>query len=208
VLPGVTVLFQGDSITEAGRDYAIDDNMGTGYAMMVANLFSAEYAEKKIRFLNRGVACDKLRDLKKRWQRDCLDLEPDVVSILIGINDTVGKYFWKSPTSTKSFEEDYRTILEQTHDILGAKIILLTPFMVYVAKRQLIYKIILKQKIDVVKKLSKEFKTLLVPLDKVFEEATAKRESTYWSADGVHPTVMGHSLIAQCWLKTTSGSLT
>jgi lysophospholipase L1-like esterase len=203
-----TVLFQGDSITEASRDYTRDDSLGTGYAIMVANWFSADNTEKKVRFLNRGVAADKIKDLKNRWQKDCLNLEPDIVSILIGINDIVGGHFWKSPTSKKSFEEDYRTILEQTRDIVGAKIVLLTPFMVYRTKPQLVYKIILKQKIDVVKKLSKEFKTLLVPLDRIFEEATRKREPTYWSADGIHPTAMGHSLIAQSWLKSISGSLT
>ena len=208
VPPSATILFQGDSITEAGRDYTINDNLGTGYAMMVANWFSNEHPEKKVRYLNRGVAGDKIRDLKNRWQRDCLNLKPDVVSILIGINDIVGEYFWKSPTSTKSFEDDYRIILEQTHDILVAKIILVTPFMVYLTKQQQVYKIILKQKIDVVKKLSKEFKTLLVPLDRIFEEASANRESTYWSADGIHPTLMGHSLIAQSWITTAGGSLT
>lgn len=202
--PKATVLFQGDSITEGGRDYAIDDDLGKGYVMMVANWFSTECPEKKVRFLNRGIAADKIRDLKNRWQEDCLDLKPDVVSILIGINDTVGlrAHFWKSTTSTKSFEKDYRTLLEHTHDILGAKIVLLTPFMVYLSKQQVIYKIILKQKIEVVEKLSKEFNTLLVPLDRIFEEATRKREPTLRSADGIHPTVTGHELIAQSWLKS------
>ena len=175
---------------------------------MVANWFSAECAERKLRFLNRGVAGDKIRDLKNRWQKDCLNLQPDVVSILIGINDTVGVHFWKSPTLTKSFEEDYRTILEHTHDVLGAKIVLLTPFMVYLTKQQLIHKIILKPKIDVVKKMSKEFGTFLVPLDTIFEEANEEREPACWSVDGIHPTAMGHRLIAQSWIKTAKGILT
>jgi acyl-CoA thioesterase-1 len=206
VPPSATVLFQGDSITEAGRDYAREENLGKGYAMMVANYFAAEHVEKKIRFLNRGVAADKIKDLKNRWQKDCLKLEPDIVSILVGINDVIGSHFWKSPTSTKSFEENYRTILEQTHDVLGAKIVLLTPFMIYMTKQQLIHKIILNQKTDVVKKLSKEFKTLLVPLDRIFEEATRRRRPTYWSEDGIHPTAAGHSLIAESWIKSVTGS--
>lgn len=197
----VTILFQGDSITEEGRDYSRIDDLGTGYAMMVANWFSAEYAERKVKLLNRGVAADRIKDLKNRWQKDCLNLKPNIVSILIGINDTVGKHFWKSPTSTRIFEEDYRNILEQTRDILGAKIVLLTPFMVYMTKKQQIYKTILNQKINVIKKLSKEFNTLLIPLDEIFEEAIKKREPTYWSKDGIHPTPMGHSLIARSWLK-------
>jgi acyl-CoA thioesterase-1 len=197
----VSVLFQGDSITHAGR-YHIRNGAGN------ANCFSAKVAEKRLRFMNLGVAGDKIRDLKNRWREDCLDLEPNVVSILVGINDVVGVPFRKSLTSTKSFEQDYRTVLEQTHDILGAKIVLLTPFMVYLTKQQLIYKIILKPKIDVVKKLSNEFETILVPLDRIFEEATRKKDPAHFSADGVHPTANGHSLIAQSWIKATNGILT
>jgi lysophospholipase L1-like esterase len=225
----ITILFQGDSITESGRCRRNDADMGTGYAMIVAKRFSAEYAGKQVRFLNRGVSGDKVKDLRKRWQKDCLDLRPDVVSILIGINDIVGKYFWNNPTSTKSFEEDYRTILEQTHDVLAAKIILLTPFVIHISKTELIHKIILKQKgelanyvskieltnkailkqkIGVVNKLSKEFGTLLIPLDSIFDEATKKRTPTYLSTDGIHLTAKGHSLIAQSWLKSVSAILT
>jgi acyl-CoA thioesterase-1 len=200
--PNVTVLFQGDSITDADRAYGRE--LGTGYAMMVASWFSAEYTEKRVRFLNRGVNWNRIRDLKKRWRKDCLNLEPDIVSILIGINDTLGGYFWKKPTSTRSFEEDYRAILGQTRDTLGAKIILLSPFMLYVTKQQLKLKEDLNQKIAVVRELSKEFETLLVPLDRIFEEAIRKREPTFWSADGIHPTVIGHALIAQSWLKSTT----
>jgi lysophospholipase L1-like esterase len=205
VPPNTTVLFQGDSITEAGRDHTRDNNLGTRYAMMVANYFATEFAEKKVRFLNRGVAADKIRDLKNRWQKDCIDLEPDIVSILVGINDVVGGHFWKSPTSTKSFEEDYRAILEQTQDVSKAKIVLVNPFMVFMTKQQVIYKIILNQKIDVVKKLSEEFKTLLVPLDKIFDEATRGKKPTYYSEDGIHPTTTGHSLIAESWIKSVNG---
>jgi acyl-CoA thioesterase I len=202
-----TILFQGDSITEAGRDYTRDDSIGTGYAMMVANWFSENSTEKKVRFINRGVAADKIKDLKNRWQEDCLTLKPDLVSILIGINDIVGDHFWESPTSTKSFEEDYRSILEQTNDVLASRIVLLTPFIVYMTKPQLVYKILLKQKIDVIKKLSKDFKTILVPLDRIFVEATREREPTYWSEDGIHPTEKGHTLIAKSWIELITRSL-
>jgi acyl-CoA thioesterase-1 len=203
----LTILFQGDSITEAGRRIGNDGDMGEGYALIVSNRFSAKFPEKKARFLNRGVGGDKVRDLKNRWQKDCLNLEPEIVSILIGINDTAGKYLWSKPTSTKTFEEDYRVLLEQTRDILGAKVILLTPFIVRLTKLQLIRQIFLKQKIEVVKELSKEFGTLLVPLDRIFEEAIQNRVPTYWSMDGIHPTPMGHSLIAQSWLTSVSGML-
>jgi len=78
-----------------------------------------------------------------------------MVSILVGIDDVVGKYFWKSPTSTENFERDYRTLLEQTYDILGARIVLLTPFIVYMSRVQRLYGKDLNQKVDVVRKLPK-----------------------------------------------------
>jgi acyl-CoA thioesterase I len=159
------------------------------------------YKKKQIRFLNTAVAADKINDLKNRWQKDCLNLEPDVVSILVGINDVIGGHFWKSPTTIKSFEEDYRFILEQTHDIIGAKIILLNPFIIYRTKQQCVYKILLDRKINVISKLSKEFNTVLIPLDRIFDEASKHKDPTLWSEDGRHPTAIGHTLIAQSWIK-------
>jgi len=205
--PILTLLFIGDSITEANRRLEKEADLGTGYVMMIAKRFSAEFPEIKARFLNRGVGGNRVRDLKNRWQKDCLDLRPDVVSILIGINDVFGKYFWSRPTSTKSFEEDYRSLLDQTQDILNAKLILLTPFIVCLSKMQFIRKIFLQQKIKVVKKLSKEFGTILVPLDSIFEEALRNKAPAYWTTDGIHPTSMGHLLIAQSWIKAIKGKL-
>jgi acyl-CoA thioesterase I len=202
--PIVSILFQGDSITEAFRNPLKEEDLGVGYAMMIAKRFSTENNGKKVRFLNRGIGGDRVKDLKKRWEKDCLNVEPDIVSILVGINDSIGRHFWSKPTSTKSFEEDYRILLQQTCDILGAKIVLLSPFMVYMTKLHFIHEAILKQKINVVNKLSREFGTLLVPLDRIFEVATRKKPPTYWSIDGIHPTSIGHSLIAESWLKSMS----
>lgn len=82
------ILFQGDSITEWGRNYADSNDLGTGYAMMCSAWIKSLYPELDLRFLNRGVSGNRVIDLKKRWQQDCIDLQPDVISILIGINDT------------------------------------------------------------------------------------------------------------------------
>ena len=203
---GALILFQGDSITEAGRDRGRAEDLGTGYASMVASWFYKHF-DGNVQCLNRGVGGDKVRDLKDRWRKDCLDLKPDVVSILVGINDTVGRCFWNKPTSTRSFEADYRSLLEQTCDVLGTKIVLLTPFMVNVTKLQFKYRVALRQKIGVVEELSREFGTFLIPLDRVFEEAARERKPRYLSKDGIHPTALGHSLIAQSWLKSAKGIL-
>jgi len=197
----MTTLFQGDSITDAGRSRKNDEILGTGYAMIVAAWFSAKHPEKKARFLNRGVSGNGIRELKKRWQKDCLDLKPDTVSILIGINDALGRYLWNRPTPAENFEADYVSILEQTKSVLGAKIILSEPFILPVAKEHSKLRKDLNPKIEVVRKLSREFKTLLVPLNSIFALAIEKAEPSFWSEDGIHPTLAGHALIAQSWLK-------
>lgn len=207
IRPNVTVLFQGDSITDAGRSYWDDEVLGTGYVMMAATWFIAIHPERDVRFLNRGISGNKIRDLKERWKKDCLELRPNVVSILIGVNDVLSRYFSNDPTSVESFETNYRRILEQTKRVLNARIILLEPFILQVGKEQLRLREDLDPKIEVVKRLSKEFQTLLVPLDKVFSEAAERREPVFWSTDGVHPTLAGHALIAQSWLKVVTDVL-
>ena len=197
-----TILFQGDSITDADRNRRKTLDLGTGYVMMVAERFSKKYPERKVTFLNRGLNGNRVRDLKNRWRKDCLDLKPNVVSIMIGVNDTLGGYFWNSLTSVEEFENDYRMILQQTSDLLGAKIVLLEPFMLSAAKNQFGLREDLENRVKITRKLSKEFGTYLVPLNKIFEDAERIRDPSFWSADGIHPTLAGHALIAQNWLKT------
>jgi len=196
-----TILFQGDSVTDAGRSYENDEILGTGYTMMTAAWYSATYPEKKVRFLNRGISGDRIRDLKDRWQRDCIKLRPAVVSILIGVNDALSIHVWNKPTPAESFQADYRTILKATKNTLDAQIVLLEPFALHVAKEHSKLREELDVIIQIVRELSADFGTLLIPLDKIFAEAAEKREPQFWSQDGVHPTLAGHALIAQSWMK-------
>jgi lysophospholipase L1-like esterase len=205
--PKSLFLFQGDSITDSGRNYKKDENLGTGYVMMTALWMSAMFPEMQARIINRGLNGNGIKDLRNRWQKDTLNLKPDVVSILVGINDTLGKYFWGSPTSVSDFENDYRAILQQTQDNLASNIILMEPFSITTTKDQVKFREDLNPKIEVVRNLSKEFGTLLIPLDKIFEESAKKREPQFWSQDGVHPTPVGHALIAQSWLKALTNKI-
>jgi acyl-CoA thioesterase I len=195
-----TVLFQGDSITDADRNYKNKTDLGTGYAYLINLWFSAMHPEKNVKFLNRGIKGDRITDLNRRWQKDCLDLKPTTVSILIGINDTLGRYFWNSATSLATFENNYRNILETTKNTLNADIILMEPFLL-TTKDNAKMREDLDPKVESVRKLAKEYKTQLVPLDTIFEKAAQTRDSTFWSQDGVHPTPVGHALIAQSWLR-------
>lgn len=197
-----TVLFQGDSITDAGRDRTADISLGGGYANMVAAWFSARYPAAQVRFLNRGIGGNRARDLRQRWQADCIDLKPDWVSILIGINDTWRRYDSGDPTSAEAYETDYRFILEMTRRELDARLILCEPFVLPVPADREAWREDLDPRITVVRKLAREFDALYVPLDGIFAAAATQREPAFWAHDGVHPSPGGHALIAQAWLRT------
>ena len=201
IQPHATVLFQGDSITDAGRSRENGEDLGRGYAAMVAAWFSARYPGHSVRFLNRGISGNRTGDLLARWKEDCLDLYPTWVSILIGINDTWRRYDAGDPTPTDVFEANYRALLSMTADIVGSHIIILEPFLLPIPPDRAAWREDLGPKIAVVRALAREFNTLFVPLDGLFAAAATQREMAFWLPDGVHPTPAGHALIAQAWLQ-------
>ncbi len=196
---GMKLLFQCDSITDAGRVFD-PYGLGEGYVRMIVEQLSVRRPSLELTFLNRGVSADRVRDLRDRWEDDCLRLEPDVVSILVGINDVLAGPFFGEVTSLSDFEADYSGILKLTREKLNAKIVLIEPFLLPVSKDLTSYRSDLDSRIRIIRKLSGEFETELVGLDSIFSEAAKQQEPEYWSVDGVHPTAAGHALIAKSWL--------
>ena len=199
---GDIVLFQGDSITDAGRYRDDPAHMGYGYAMQAASWFHAWYPEIDVRFLNRGISGNRVVDLVARWQEDCLELRPSWISLLIGINETWRRYDSDDPTSTQDHAEAYRGLLERTIARLNARLILCEPFVLPVPADREDWRADLDPKIAVVRRLAREYNALYVPFDGVFAQAATRREPAFWAADGVHPTDAGHALMAQTWLRT------
>ena len=198
---GDIVLFQGDSITDAGRDRTDSEHLGYGYALFAASWFQALYPEKKVRFLNRGVSGDRAKDLRVRWQEDCLALRPTWVSLLIGINDTWRRYDQGEATSAEAFEENYRVLLEQTQANCNAHLILCEPFVLPIPPDRQSWREDLDPKIAVMRRLAQEYGALSVAFDSLFAQAATRRDPAFWAADGVHPSSAGHALMAQAWLK-------
>ncbi|KRE40553.1 SGNH/GDSL hydrolase family protein [Paenibacillus sp. Soil724D2] len=198
---GDIVLFQGDSITDAGRVRENPADMGKGYALMTAALFGSSYSEQQVTFLNRGISGNRVKDLQSRWDQDCLALQPSWVSIYIGINDCWRRYDRNDPTSVEQFEEGYRELLVRTKEELGAKLIMIEPFVLPVPEDRKQWREDLDPKINVVRELAREFGALLVPLDGIFAQASMLAPSSFWAPDGVHPSPAGHALIAKAWLK-------
>lgn len=201
---GTRVLFQGDSITDGNRGRNEDPNhiLGHGYAFVIAAASGAARPEKNYVFLNRGISGNKISDLAARWSADTLALKPDVLSILVGINDVEGG------TSIQDFELQYDALLSQTQTALpNVRLVLLEPFGLPSGWRKATWDTRagrLKAIQLVVAKLAKNHEATFVPLQKVFDEATKRAPAEYWIWDGVHPTYSGHQLLADAWVRAVS----
>jgi lysophospholipase L1-like esterase len=162
----------------------------------------ARLASPQLKIFNRGISGNRAADLLKRFDTDLLALNPTVVSILIGINDTWRRYDSNSATSAESFEGDYRSILQKIKMHLNARVVLLEPFLLHVPEDRYAWREDLNPKIDAVRKLAVEFGTELLPLDGLFAQAATQTPAAYWAGDGVHPSMAGHALIAETWLES------
>lgn len=193
------ILFQGDSITDAGRSRQDPHILGSGYANYAAELIKEEYPEIEFEFINLGISGNKAEDLLARWEIDAIEIQPDIISILIGINDTwhrAGNQDWMD---NDYFEDCYRKILQMLKDKTNAKIIMLEQFLLYVPDKEFFH-VDLDPKIQIVRKLAREYADVFVPLDGLFTAASVDEEPTFWAADGVHPSAEGAQFIAAHYL--------
>ncbi|MDA3893092.1 MAG: SGNH/GDSL hydrolase family protein [Salinivirgaceae bacterium] len=204
---GMTILFQGDSITDGNRGRDADPNhiMGHGYAFSIASRLGADHPEKDYNFINRGISANKIIDLKERWKKDTLDLNPDILSILIGVNDSSSMVVnWDPKVTVDIYEEVYRALLEQTRAKFPNIIfVLCEPFILKVGQVKEhwnAYQADVALRQAVVQKLATEFDAVFVGFQDVMTKACEKAPAEYWMWDGVHPTVAGHELLAREWI--------
>jgi len=195
------ILFTGDSVTDCNRVREDTQHLGFGYAALTAAHLQARLASPQLPIFNRGIGGNRVRDLLQRVELDLLALQPTVVSILIGINDTWRRYDSGDPTGVAAFERDYHALLEKIARHLKARVVLLEPFLLHVPEDRYAWREDLNSKIDAVRKLAVEFGAELLPLDGLFAQAATQAPAAYWAADGVHPTAAGHALIAETWLE-------
>ena len=205
---GMVILFQGDSITDGNRGRNNDPNhiMGHGYAFSIASRLGANHPEKGYNFINRGISANKIIDLKARWQPDTLNLKPDVLSILIGVNDASSVVEnWLPVVSVEKYEAVYRELLQQTKtQFPNILFVLCEPFILKVgnvkANWDAYHADVIKRQ-AVVAKLALEYNAIFVGFQQVFDKACEKAPANYWLWDGVHPTVAGHELMAREWIR-------
>ena len=205
------ILFQGDSITDAGRDKnAKNPNtspmMGSGYVILAAGELLFQHASKNIKIYNKGIGGNKVNQLAERWNSDCIELKPNVLSIRIGVND-----FWHTKTggykgTVKVYEDDYRALLKRTlTELPNVKLIIGEPFAVNGIKAvdNSWFPEFDKYR-EVSRKIADEFKAKFIPYQKIFDEAQKHAPGVYWTHDGVHATLAGAYLMANAWMKVIS----
>jgi lysophospholipase L1-like esterase len=200
---GQVVLFQGDSVTDCGRDREDITSLSEGYPGVVAKMFHLIYPERKVTFVNKGISGNRVIDLLGRFDTDFKAVNPDFISILIGINDTWRRYDSNYPTSTEQFEATYRELLSKIKkEMPQCKIMLIEPFVLNSLPDRASWREDLDPKILAVRKLAKEFADYYLPMDGIFAKAEVEEYTcTEITGDGVHPSAIGHSIIAKEYLK-------
>ena len=205
------VLFQGDSITDAGWDKSGAGHLGYGYATMVKGALGAEYPYEYT-FYNRGISGNRVVDVYARIKQDIINLKPDYMSLLIGVNDVWHEYTCQNGVDTEKYEKIYNMLLDEIRAALpNIKIMLLEPFVLPGSATENTPETpdrweFFSKEVDLhraaAKRVAEKQGLLFVPLHELFVKANANApEKGYWLRDGVHPTAAGHELIKKEWLK-------
>lgn len=208
-----TILFQGDSITDGNRGRTEDPNhiMGHGYAFSIASRVGADHPDRHLEFINKGISGNTVPDLSARWQQDALELKPDLISILVGVNDVLFRLRNGPISQPSNVEEEYKKMLTRTREALPDCLLVLgEPFVLpvgMVKENETQWTTEVRQCQHIVKKLADEFNAVFVGYQKVFSDACKKAPAAYWIWDGIHPTVAGHELMTREWMRVVGKRL-
>ena len=206
------ILFQGDSITDAGRNKTdIKPNAlvywGNGYAQIAGSHLLKHHPTKKLQIYNIGISGNKVYQLADRWDKDCLDLKPKVLSILVGVND-----FWHTLTSgytgtIDTYKTDYKKLLDRTKQALpDVKLIIGEPFGVLGVKAVTDkWYPTFNEFRAAAKEIADIYDAVFIPYQSIFDKAIEVAPGSYWTNDGVHPSAAGVTLMAEAWLETVKG---
>ena len=202
------ILFQGDSITDAGRNRKQNGAnqaraLGFGYPAVIAGGLLVDYPKLGLKVLNRGISGNKVPDLDGRWQADCLDLKPDVLSILIGVNDIWHKLNGRYDGTVDVYRDGLKALLERTMGALPkTRVVICEPFVLRCGAVNDSWFPEFEQRRTACREVAASLNLTLVPFQEKFNEAIQSAPPQYWAADGVHPSVAGHALMAKTWRET------
>ena len=206
LLPTGVVLFQGDSITDAGRNRertAPNDSsgMGRGYPLLIASHLLGSRPQDGLRVYNRGISGNKVPDLEARWQIDTLGFKPDLLSILVGVNDIWHKLGGSYNGTAESYEKGYAALLARTRKAMPyTRIVVCEPFVLRCGAVTDAWFPEFDLRRAAAQRVAQAAGADWVPFQSMFDKALKHAEPAFWAADGVHPTLAGHALMAKTWL--------
>ena len=203
------IFFQGDSITDAGRNREDFYSLGYGYPLLVAAHLTAEHPGE-YEYVNRGIGGNLLVDLYNRRQEDLLDLAPDYLSLFIGTNDAWAELDQGRPIVTDEFEQMYEDLLKEIFATYPkVQVMLISPYIMEglfsrnteeQPDRLNQFRLHVASRIEVIRHIAKKYDLPFVDMQEVFDEACARADAACWTGDGAHPTAGGHELIKRAWL--------
>lgn len=209
---GETILFQGDSITDAGRsreqaDLPNDQRaLGSGYAWLAGAELLVDHPTESLKVFNRGISGNKVFQLAERWQADCLDLKPTLLSILIGVNDIWHTLNGNYKGTVEIYERDYCALLERTRKVLPkVKLVICEPFVLRCGAVTDKWFPEFDSYRAAARRVASAHRAVFIPFQTMFDEAVKYAPPAHWAADGVHPTSAGASLMAYNWLRAVAG---
>ena len=204
------ILFQGDSITDACRDREHLDNLGIGYPTLVKAEFVFENPEKFV-FKKRGISGNLIVDVYARIKLDIINLKPDYLSILIGVNDVWHELGLQNGVDAEKFEKIYCMMLDEIYGALpNIKIMILEPFVLEGSAtcnteespdKWNVFNTEVRKRAQKARSVAQNYNIPFISLQDKFDSVSEKTENSYWLADGVHPTAAGHELIKREWIK-------
>ena len=211
---GATVLIQGDSITDAGRDKSISEpnnlkGLGRGYAQLIAYHLLSKYPEKKLKVYNRGISGNKVPDLDARWEGDCIALKPDILSIMIGVNDYWHKVAFGSnyKGTVETYESGFKALLKRTKESLpDTQIVICEPFVVQAADKSTRADWFpeFAHRQAKARAVAESIGAIYVEYQQMFNAAVAAGyPCKQLAGDAIHPSTHGHALMASRWLGDT-----
>lgn len=201
-----TILFIGDSITDGNRGRTDDPNhiLGHGYVFQIAGRLGLDLGAAVPQVVNRGISGDRASDLYARWNEDVIRLQPDILSILVGVNDAFHLIHADARGASDRYERAYAHLLEESREVLpDTRLVLLEPFILRagsLVEKWPLWEAKLEQYRHAVRELAERYACTFVPLQQLFDEACGQAPAEHWLWDGIHPTAAGHELIARQWL--------
>jgi len=204
------ILFQGDSLTEGFRNYEYGHEpntpqaLGEGFVRVCAGALLSKLCHQNLKIYNLGISGNTVGSLLGRWENDCIKLKPDVINILVGVNDFYFRYWNMSEGSAEIYESEYRKLLSITKEKLpDVKIVICEPFAFTTDGEKVTDEWFpaFDEYREIARLMAQEFETVFIPYQAIFDRVCEKAPVEFWVPDGIHPGVAGYYLMAETWLK-------